>query len=94
VGQIGDGLAGRAPAPIPNGSDLVDLVVEHYDGVLEEYGLSVGVRAARKHLDWYLEAAGIELAKETRWSLLNSQEPGDVRRMIREFYASPMREAA
>ena len=94
VGQIGAALAGRLPAPSPQGEELADLVTEHYDGVLEEYGIDVGVRAARKHLDWYLEAAGIELAKETRWALLNSPEPAAVRRMIRALYAQPIREAA
>ena len=94
VGQIGNALAGRASAAAPTGDALVDLVTEHYDGVLDEYGISVGVRAARKHLDWYLEAAGLVLAKETRWALLNSPEPGDVRRMIRSLFGTPMQAAA
>ena len=94
VGQVGDALAGRAPRQAPQGAELVGLVTEHYDGVLEEYGVEVGVRAARKHLDWYLEAAGIVPTREARWSLLNSAQPSDVRRMIAQMFSAPVREAA
>ena len=94
VGQIGDQLAGRAPRRAPEGGELAELVVEHYDGVLEEYGAEVGVRAARKHLDWYLEAAGLMPTREARWSLLNSAQPNDVRRMIRQMFSLPTMEAA
>ena len=94
VGQIGDQLAGRSPAQAPVGKALADLIIEHYDGVLEEYGVEVGVRAARKHLDWYLEAAGIALAKETRWALLNCLEPVAVRQMLRRLIRAPERQAA
>ena len=94
VGQIGDQLAGRTPAQAPVGEALADLIIEHYDGVLEEYGIEVGVRAARKHLDWYLEAAGIALAKETRWALLNCLEPVAVRQMLRRLIRAPERQAA
>ena len=94
VGQIGDQLAGRTPAQAPVGEALADLIIEHYDGVLEEYGVEVGVRAARKHLDWYLEAAGIALAKETRWALLNCLEPVAVRQMLRRLIRAPERQAA
>lgn len=94
VGQIGDQLAGRTPAQAPVGEALADLIIEHYDGVLEEYGVEVGVRAARKHLDWYLEAAGTALAKETRWALLNCLEPVAVRQMLRRLIRAPERQAA
>ena len=84
----------RTAANDTSGDALADLVTEHYDGVLEEYGIQVGVRAARKHLDWYLNSAGLVPGKDVRWSLLNSAEPQDVRRMIRELFAVPLREAA
>jgi len=82
-------VKGAEPQAAPTGDALADLVTEHYDGVLEEYGIDVGVRAARKHLDWYLESAGIAPAKEARWALLNSPEPRDVRQMIKNLFARP-----
>ena len=93
VGQVGDALAGLAPRAAPAGTALADVVIEHYDGVLEEYGMDVRVRAARKHLDWYLQSAGLAPHKDVRWSLLNSPEPQDVRRMIRDLFAGPLLEA-
>jgi tRNA-dihydrouridine synthase B len=94
VAQVGEALAGRAGPAAPQGDALVELITEHYDGTLEEYGIEVGVRAVRKHLDWYMEAAGLTPAPEMRWALLNSTDPHDARRMIREVFTSPRREAA
>jgi tRNA-dihydrouridine synthase B len=94
VGQLAAALAGTRPLAPPMGAELADLVTEHYDGVLDEYGTAVGVRAARKHLNWYLEAAGLVPAKEARWALLNSTEPDDVRRMIPQLFGEARQEAA
>jgi len=94
VGQIGAALEGRAIAPAPTGGALADVVAEHYDGVLETYGSSVGVRAARKHLDWYLDAAALPVEKSERLSLLGSEDPAEVRRMIPALFSRTDRLAA
>ena len=94
VGRVGAGLAGQPPSAAPAGEDLVSLVTEHYEGILEDYGIAVGVRAARKHLDWYLESAGLAPAKEARWALLNSTEPQSVKRLIRDLFVEPVMQAA
>lgn len=93
VGQIAAGLAGQNAQEAPTGDDLVAVVVEHYEGVLDEYGVDVGVRAARKHLDWYLEASGIAVPAETRKRLVQSTEPPEVISLIGDIFGS-MREAA
>ena len=94
VGQIGAGLTGRPANDAPSGEALVAVVAEHYDGVLSEYGTQVGVRAARKHLDWYLEAAGIVLEKSVRSVLLGSEDPAEVHRLIRSIYGEGWSAAA
>lgn len=94
VGQVGAQLDGAIPQPAPTGSALADLVGEHYDAILTAYGIHVGLRAARKHLDWYLEAAGIVLDKPTRSRLLNCEAPAEVTRLIGEIYAGDWRLAA
>jgi nifR3 family TIM-barrel protein len=54
---VADYLAtGLEPAP-PSLAAQQALAVEHYDGVLSLYGRETGVRHARKHLGWYLDAA-------------------------------------
>jgi tRNA-dihydrouridine synthase B len=94
VGQIGAQLAGQAPRPAPEGDELTDLIAEQYEGMLSEYGEHVGVRAARKHLDWYLEALGIELEKPERQALLKAEDAGAVLKMIPEIYDGNWRRAA
>ncbi|HZY48849.1 MAG TPA: tRNA dihydrouridine synthase DusB [Devosia sp.] len=94
VGQIAAGLAGEPVSPAPTGAALTAIVVEHYEGVLDEYGVEVGVRAARKHLDWYLEASGIAVAKETRTRLLNSQQPDEVIGLVEAIFGGDLRVAA
>ena len=94
VGQIAAGLAGAPVAPAPTAEELTAVVVEHYEGILEEYGASVGVRAARKHIDWYLEAARIVLAPDARRSLLENANPHEVVGLLRSIFSTEFREAA
>jgi len=77
VGQIGDALAGRAVRPGPQGRALLDLMLAHYEDMLGEYGRALGVRVARKHLGWYLDAAGIG-DPTGRKALLTQEDPGRV----------------
>jgi len=94
VGQIGAQLSGQEKPPAPQGEELLAIIAEQYENMLSEYGEHVGVRAARKHLDWYLEALGIELDKDTRRTLLNAEAPADVLAMIPEIYSGDWRRAA
>lgn len=94
VAQVGAGLAGRAGPATPDGADLVALVTEHYEDMLVEYGTAVGLRAARKHLDWYTEAAGIVLDKPDRNAFLNNEDPAEVIRQIGTIFSSEQRAAA
>ncbi len=87
VGQIAAGLAGRRAPEAPTGPELVAVVVEHYEALLSEYGTEIGVRAARKHLDWYLEASGLLVRAETRRRLVQSTDPGEVIGLISEVFS-------
>jgi tRNA-dihydrouridine synthase B len=57
-GQIAANLAGRPAPEAPRGADLAELVIEHHEAMLSHYGRDLGIRCARKHLRWYLDAAG------------------------------------
>jgi tRNA-dihydrouridine synthase B len=94
VGQIAAGLAGHPAAPAPAGFELASVVVEHYEGVLSEYGTEVGVRAARKHLAWYLEAAAIALDEPVRLRLVESRDPAEVVGLIEDIFAGGARREA
>ncbi len=59
LAQIAHDLYGT-PAPVlPQGDALYDLIAEHYEEMLSFYGLTLGLRVARKHLGWYLEEANL-----------------------------------
>ncbi len=82
---------GRAPAPIGL-AEQRDVLLELYDGWLSLYGVTLGVRQARKHVGWALEAAadtagaGAEWAKAWRGRILTSEEPAVVTAEIRSAF--------
>jgi tRNA-dihydrouridine synthase B len=94
VGQIAAELADQALPTRPQGAELTDIVIEHYEGVLSEYGTQVGVRAARKHLDWYIEAANVNVRSDLRKMLLESLDPKHVIALIRSIFSDDVRVAA
>jgi tRNA-dihydrouridine synthase len=94
VGQIAAGLAGQVAIAAPSGPELIGVVVEHYEGVLSEYGVEVGVRAARKHLDWYLEAANLAIDKSLRQLMIESKNPREVIGLVESIFSAGMQEAA
>lgn len=66
VGQAAHYLATgeRLPALVPE--QIYEVVSEHYEAILEHYGLEQGVRIARKHLAWYArDMVGADLFSAT-----------------------------
>lgn len=94
VGQVGAALAGEQVRPAPQGDELIELIAEHYEAILVEYGTHVGVRAARKHLDWYLEAMGGPYDRDVRKVLLATEDPKAVIAMLPTIYNGGWRQAA
>ena len=94
VGQVGAALDGSVGPATPTGAALVDLICWQYEEMLRDYGREVGLRAARKHLDWYAEAAGLELDKPTRRALLDNDDPKAVTALIATLFADDRRVAA
>ncbi|MGP3696427.1 tRNA dihydrouridine synthase DusB [Rhodobacter sp. NSM] len=90
-GQIGAALAGRPVPRAPAAGDLADLVIGHYEEILSFYGRDLGLRVARKHLNWYLEAA--DLAAH-RVPVVTGTDPAQVIRRLREAFAEQERVAA
>jgi len=60
-------------------------VLEHYDAILEHYGIQAGVRIARKHLGWY--SKGLVGSAEYRSEINLLTDPAMVRARINAFYA-------
>lgn len=80
----------REEAP-PLGKQLA-LIIELYQEMLAHHGLRIGLRHARKHLGWALDAAaataGIapDLLKTCRHRVLTVEEPGEAVRRLTDAY--------
>ncbi|HKJ73983.1 MAG TPA: tRNA dihydrouridine synthase DusB [Alphaproteobacteria bacterium] len=74
---------GEAPKDPPLHVQL-DVILEHYDAILEHYGVENGVRIARKHIGWY--SKGIPSSNEFRNGVNALDDPAEVKELIRSFY--------
>lgn len=88
-GQIGALLNGDAAVTAPQGVKLAEIVCRHYEAMLAFYGLELGIRNARKHLDWYTG----HLQKSSdfaplRRHLLTCKAPKDVLMAVREIFVN------
>ncbi|MCL4137348.1 UNVERIFIED_CONTAM: hypothetical protein GTU68_020028 [Idotea baltica] len=75
------------PLPEPTREQKHVLAAEHYEAILSHYGIKVGIRAARKHLGWYLDDAGISNA-ELRKDILTGTDPQPVLNALRDAFSS------
>ena len=85
-GQIAAELSGVSAMPVPTGRALAEFIARHHDAMLSHYGFELGIRNARKHLDWYLKSAPAQPDAETRKRLMTSRSPGDVRLILLDLF--------
>jgi len=91
-GQIGRRLDGGAVETAPTLAVQLGYVRTLYDEVCRHYGLRVGLRHARKHLGWALEAAAecsrapAEKLKAWRQNILTSDDPHRVHQALGEAF--------
>ncbi|WP_333829476.1 tRNA dihydrouridine synthase DusB [Pararhodobacter sp.] len=90
LAQIGAALYGTPAPVVPTGAALADLVARHYEAILGFYGRDLGLRIARKHLGWYVDAAGGPA--ELRARLMRESDPAQVLALLPDALAP--REAA
>ncbi|AIL65478.1 tRNA-dihydrouridine synthase [Rickettsiales bacterium Ac37b] len=70
----------------PDLNSQLNIILEHYDDIIELYGETTGVRMARKHIGWY--SNGLPNSAEFRSKINQSTDANHVRNMILEFYNS------
>ena len=81
------------PAPeVPQGAALADLVGRHYEAMLGFYGTHIGLRTARKHLGWYMEAANTPAP--LRRDILTEATPARVLAYLPDALSGPIPRAA
>ncbi|MEX0319664.1 MAG: tRNA dihydrouridine synthase DusB [Ruegeria sp.] len=92
LAEIAHALHG-APAPeIPEGQALIDMVIAHYQSMLGFYGTDLGLRVARKHLGWYMDAA--DTPGPLRRAVLTSRDPAEVIRLLADALTPRKEQAA
>lgn len=84
LAEIAAALHGTSAPQIPTGAALAELVIEHYDHILTFYGGDLGVKVARKHLGWYLEAAGTTANRD---AILTARTPAAVIALLHNSFA-------
>lgn len=92
LAEIAHVLFGAAAPRIPRGAALSDMVAEHYEHMLAFHGRDTGLRAARKHLGWYMDAAGTPAGP--RRQILTARDPVAVLRLLPGALAEGERQAA
>ncbi|MCB1395567.1 MAG: tRNA dihydrouridine synthase DusB [Rhodobacter sp.] len=76
LAQIAADLYGTPAPAVPHGTALAELVAGHYEAILAFYGRDLGLRVARKHLGWYIDAANGP--SDLRARLMRESDPAQV----------------
>jgi len=90
VAQVCEYLTTGKVSTLPDFDEQRDVVVEHYDGIIDLYGERVGTRVARKHLGWYSER--LPGGKAFRDRVVRMDDCWAVRDEIFNFYDQLKRE--
>jgi tRNA-dihydrouridine synthase B len=70
--------------PDPSLAHQYATVREHFEAMLDHYGIETGVRMARKHLGWY--SKGLPASAEFRAAVNRETDAGRVRAMLTAFF--------
>jgi tRNA-dihydrouridine synthase B len=85
IDQVTQFLKSGARLPDPPLGQQMAIVLDHYEAMLSHYGSDTGSRIARKHVAWY--SKGLPGSAEFRAAINRTDDTGEVREMIRGFYA-------
>jgi tRNA-dihydrouridine synthase B len=78
--------------PDPSVAERRDVLLEHYEALLEHYGTRTAVQLARKHIAWYCK--GLARSAEFRVSINRESDPERVKILIRDYFTAQCEEVA
>lgn len=70
--------------PAPKLEEQKEVILNHYEEMLELYGLDIGVKNARKHLGWY--SSGLANSSSFRAKVNTTSDHKIVKELINQFY--------
>ena len=86
ISQIAYFLKTGKKLSAPSINDQLTIVLNHYDDMINYYGMNVGIKMARKHLGWY--SGGLPNSSEFRASINQAVDASEVKEKIQRFYSS------
>ncbi|WP_343231096.1 tRNA dihydrouridine synthase DusB [Thalassovita aquimarina] len=92
LAQVAAELFGQEAPKVPEGEEFADMVIAHYEAMLDFYGPNLGLRVARKHLGWYMDGAGT--GPVARRAILTERDPARVIAQLPAALLYPERAAA
>lgn len=84
ISQVAEFLKTGTKLPDPSVREQLDVILAHYDEMVEYYGENSGVKMARKHLGWY--SSGLPNSGEFRATINTINDSIEVKNKITEFY--------
>ena len=88
LAEVAHKVFNREPVSRPIGSDLEAMVAEHYEAMLDFYGIELGLRVARKHLGWYMDSA--TTSKDVRHLVLTSHSTKEVLKLLSKAFSEDL----
>ena len=85
ISQIAHFLKNGEKLPDPSLEIQLNVVLDHYDEIIEHYGKDIGIKIARKHLGWY--SSGLPNSGEFRATINQLSDVDNVKNKVKEFYA-------
>jgi tRNA-dihydrouridine synthase B len=70
----------------PSQSEKLNIIIEHYDSMIEYYGDDIGIKIARKHIGWY--SRGFDGSSEFRVRINNMTNKTEVKENVIDFFQS------
>ena len=86
ISQVAHFLKTGKKLPDPPLKEQLVIVLNHYDDMINYYGMDAGVKLARKHLGWY--SSGLPNSSEFRAFINRTVNADVVKEKIQEFYSS------
>ena len=89
-GQIALFAASGVAPEAPYGEALEEVILTHYEAMLDHYGPIHGVRNARKHLGWYMEHSPLDSTGSSalRRAILTGTNDREVSRLLQVWFAA------
>ena len=84
IKQAYDYVSGGEMSEDPSMQQQLDIVLEHFEDILQLYGIEGGVKIARKHLGWY--SKGLKDSAEYRVLVNQTECPIKMRELVQTFY--------